>query len=114
MAWCSNFHGIAKYLKCRDVSLLCCDPTSTQYGKVHGCNKNHTVASFLINSRGESIMNDLATGNSGGIGGTTFLINENRFFALEWPYLIVDFIELDHKKSINHSSKKTQSNIVWY
>ena len=85
MAWCSNFHGIAKYLKCRDVSLLCCNPTGTQDGKVHGYNKNHTVASFLINSRGESMMNDLATGNSGGIGGTTFLINQNRFLALEWP-----------------------------
>ena len=85
LALCSNFHHIGKCLKCRGVSLFCCDPTGTQDGKVHGCNKNHPVASFLINSRGESMMTDLATGNSGGIGGTTFLIYQNRFLALEWP-----------------------------
>ena len=77
MAWCSNFHGIAKYLKCRDVSLLCCNPTGTQDygldvytqlleddGKVKGINKNHPVASFKIISSGSIMMHDLVTGCS--------------------------------------------------
>ena len=77
MIWRSNHDDLAAYLKFRDVSLLCCNPTSTQGcglnvytqlleddGKVKGINKNHPVASFKIVSTGSIMMHDLVIGCS--------------------------------------------------